>query len=336
MISSTLKNCPEFFSCDWGTTSFRLRQVIRATNSVIAEIEEASGVRALLASCPTGAAAEREKAFSNFLADRLKTLLSSRTVQSPVVVVVSGMASSSVGWRELPYARTPFPLDGSQTGYERIELELGTGLSAEVFLISGIQTETEIMRGEETELLGVFAGSEYTEIALDGLVLLPGTHSKHVRLKDRAIVDVGTYMTGELFDILSTHSLLRASVSKSSATLSGEAAREHFTQGVHLVAKKGLPGCLFQVRTRAVLKGVDHELNRWFLSGLLIGSEVEYLLGAHPPIPILVAAPPSTGDAYRLAFEALGIAGAVSFVPPEQMKQTSLGGHKVMLEHGFA
>ncbi len=63
-----------FFSCDWGTTSFRLRRVNAATGHVIDERREASGARVLFSSCAPGDTAAREKAFANFLRKQLRLM----------------------------------------------------------------------------------------------------------------------------------------------------------------------------------------------------------------------------------------------------------------------
>lgn len=323
-----------FFSCDWGTTSFRLRRVNAATGEVLAQRQEASGIRTLSASRAAGETAEN--VFANFLREQLRLVAGKNTaLLDGAAVVVSGMASSSVGWRELPYARMPLNLDGSGIVQEAFELTMDAGLRARVHLISGVRAEADMMRGEETEIIGIFADGRHSRIAEDGMVVLPGTHSKHVRLRHRQLTGLRTYMTGELFDVLSADSLLRASVKMAgglgSATLSETASRDAFASGVREASVHGLAGSLFQTRVRTVLQSVPPAVNRWFLSGLLVGSELADLAALESDAPIVLAAAEPLHAAYCLAFEILGLKNKLTVAPPEEMALASVRGHRVLL-----
>src|ERR1041385_6709544 len=106
----------DFLSCDWGTTSFRLRRVGGPDRAVIREIREQAGVKSLYEEAMRSGAeieAARANVFARFLNRNLEALLAGeKTPERKLPLVISGLASSSVGWRELPYAKTPFPLDG--------------------------------------------------------------------------------------------------------------------------------------------------------------------------------------------------------------------------------
>jgi 2-dehydro-3-deoxygalactonokinase len=325
-----------FFSCDWGTTSFRLRRVNGATGQVMDERREASGAKALFSSCPPGDTMAREEAFANFLREQLCRMAGNDVASlDGASVIISGMASSSVGWRELAYARVPVALDGSSMTRDSFEFKVGDNQRMRIHLISGVCAETDMMRGEETEILGLFSRGQHARIAEDGIAVLPGTHSKHVRLRDRQITGFRTYMTGELFDVLSAHSLLRASVQPADGapftTLFEPAAHAAFVAGVRASSVSGLAGSLFQTRVRTVLQKVPPAANRWFLSGLLIGSELVDLRAQEPDVPVLLAAAEPLHVAYRAAFEVLGLRGKLSVVPPEEMSLASVRGHYALL-----
>jgi 2-dehydro-3-deoxygalactonokinase len=191
------------------------------------------------------------------------------------------------------------------------------------------------MRGEETEILGLFANGQYADVAENGLVILPGTHSKHVRLRKRQITDFTTYMTGELFEVLAGHSILRASVGEqgeaSSSLLNDPAARAGFIEGIQAASKQGLVRNLFQTRTRTVLHSVRAAANRWYLSGLLIGAEIADLVVRERNVPLLLAAPAPLNEAYGLVFETLGLMGRTQLVPPTEMALASVHGHFMLL-----
>jgi 2-dehydro-3-deoxygalactonokinase len=324
-----------FFSCDWGTTSFRLRRVNVADGRIVAEQREPTGIRALYSQCAPGDRSAREKIFANFLRAQLLSLAGADVAAlDGVSVAVSGMASSSVGWRELPYASVPVGLDGAGIKQEVFNLEIKNRIHARIHLISGLQTATEILRGEEVEILGLFTQGQHEAIAHDGLVVLPGTHSKHVRLRNRQITDFHTYLTGELFDVLAAHSLLSASVQSANPfpPLTEAPALDAFLDGVRAAASSGLARSLFQTRTRTVLQSIPPAVNRWFLSGLLIGAEVVDLSVREPAVPLLLAAPEPLSLAYRLAFENLGLADRLAVAPPVEMAFASVLGQLMLLQ----
>lgn len=329
-----------FFSCDWGTTSFRLRFVDAVTGEVLAERRDASGIRTLSARCTGGDRA----VFAQFLGEQLRRMADENAASlRGASVMVSGMASSSVGWRELPFARVPLNLDGSGILMESFELTLDAASVARIHLVSGIRAEADMMRGEETEILGIFADGRHARIVEDGIVVLPGTHSKHVRLRHRQLTGFRTYMTGELFDVLSAHSLLRASVQTEDGValsiLSEPAAREAFAAGARESSLSALAASLFQTRVRTVLQSVPPPVNRWFLSGLLVGSELADLAAREPDAPVLLAAEAPLNAAYALAFEILGLQKNLTVVPPGEMALASVRGHRLLLaacaEPGF-
>src|SRR6185436_317994 len=136
-----------FVSCDWGTSNFRLRLVQGPACEVLGEFRSQDGVASVAAATR---ARDRAKAFRSTLAKHLSTLgrqLGSMGQECPVVI--SGMASSSIGWAELPYATLPFRLDGSDVVYRELGPLRTKGGSHRVLLLSGLRGEEEIMRGEE-------------------------------------------------------------------------------------------------------------------------------------------------------------------------------------------
>ncbi|MFO1498239.1 MAG: 2-dehydro-3-deoxygalactonokinase [Verrucomicrobiota bacterium] len=325
-----------FYSCDWGTTSFRLRRIDAATGEILSERRQPMGVKMLLGHLPTDDQPSREKQCEEFLRAQLLSLVDDQThLLAGAEVLISGMASSSVGWRELAYAMVPVRLDGSGLVQARFDLQINATARAHVRLISGVRTGNNIMRGEETELLGIFAEGKFDALARHGLVILPGTHSKHIRLEHRRMTDFQTYMTGELFEVLSSHSLLRASVEPtvdpSSPGLLDRASRDAFLAGVDCAAQAGLAAGLFRTRVRTVLNGVQPAVNRWFLSGLLIGAEAADFGKFHSATPVLIAAPEPLSTAYALAFEHLGPHSSLTVLPPERMASASVRGHRVLL-----
>jgi 2-dehydro-3-deoxygalactonokinase len=328
----------DMLSCDWGTTSFRLRRVRGMDGVVVREIREPAGIKSLhdrLMTADRGNSTARGEMFGGFLRAQLEALLAGEVPPcEPLPLVISGMASSTVGWRELPYAPAPFPLDGRGVRAEPLRWNqpdwVGTTL-----LISGVATVQDMMRGEETEIIGLMSEPGLAVLGERCLLILPGTHSKHVRIENHAMVDWRTFMTGELFDVLGRHSLLRASV-ESGACSSGpssEADRAAFCEGVIWAREHGLPGGLFRVRTRAVLDQRPLAENTWFFSGLLLGAELAALPGDAERPPILLAAGQGLAGLYSLALNTvLGPAKWIQ-VPAAQVEYATIAAHALLLRN---
>ncbi len=326
----------DFLSCDWGTTSFRLRWVSGSSGNVIREIREPFGVRSLheeLIRAGTDDEAARDRVFGGFLRAKAEALFAmEETPAAPLPLMISGMASSSVGWRELPYARAPFALDGRGWRVEELNWNHPDWIGP-TYLISGVATEHEMMRGEESEIVGLMAAPELAGLREQCLLILPGTHSKHVRIENGAVVDWRTFMTGELFDVLGRHSLLRASIDSSARGDSlSESDRTTFREGVRWAQQHGLAGGLFRVRTRAVLDSHPPAENSWFFSGLLIGAELTGLsTGAGQP-RIILAATSGLAEPYALALDIIvGNASRWIQLPADQVEQTVTKAHALFL-----
>ena len=286
-----------FVACDWGTSNFRLRLV---DGKVLRELKSGDGVATLAA-----AGADRAAAFKAVLKDGLEKL----KVPGTVPVVISGMAGSSIGWKELPYAKVPFAFDGSNSVWDRV--------APHVYLISGLRTDTEILRGEETEAIGLVSLIG-RDMPFEAIFVLPGTHSKHLDVNPGGIATFRTYMTGELFDLLSRQSVLRHSTDPE-APLDKAA----FLEGVEESTKRPVTGALFRVRTRQVLDKKSAKANTSFLSGLLIGSELCTLRGSD--VAIILAAGKVLRGSYVAAAEALGLGSRLRAVDSEGLSVLGQG-----------
>jgi len=178
---------------------------------------------------------------------------------------------------------------------ERVEASKYFG--HDVFVISGVCSDTDVMRGEETQIVGAVDPSNKDE----GVYILPGTHSKHIHVKNNVAGTFQTYMTGELFAILLNSSTLTQGL------VGGEiddGDKESFIQGVKDSTKSNLLNGLFRVRTRFILDQLPASHNRNYLSGLLIGTEVKDLKGQRTNITIVSS---NIGNIYKTAMQTLDI-----------------------------
>ncbi|MFC3163833.1 2-dehydro-3-deoxygalactonokinase [Ciceribacter thiooxidans] len=235
---------------DWGTSNFRLWVVDRAGN-VLGRRQSDEGLLA----CADGR-------FAAVLESHLAALGAS----ADLPVAITGMAGARTGWREAPYVETPAPLDALYRQAVTPE-----GVTRPVFILPGVCQRTtgpfDVMRGEETQLAGAVGSG-----LADGIFCLPGTHSKWVELKGGRIATFRTVMTGELFDLLSRHSILRHSIGDDLAFTADDRG---FSDGVTEALAEGfaLTAHLFSIRAAGLLGG-DAPKPAARLSGMLIGAEI--------------------------------------------------------------
>jgi 2-dehydro-3-deoxygalactonokinase len=324
----------DFLSCDWGTTSFRLRWVAGNERRIVREIREKSGIKAMLERASIGASS-RAEVFSSFLANKLRELPGNDAPpERPLPLVISGMASSSVGWQELPYAPVPFAINGSNLVSHQLDWNSPPWVGP-THLISGVATGNDMMRGEECEVIGLMSLPRLTPYREKCLLILPGTHSKHVSIENSTIVDWRTFMTGELFEVLGNHSLLRASLDLAARQREEPRFEVHapaFVEGVRMACEQGISASLFKVRTHAVLHGVSAAENTAFFSGLLIGAELSEATKTES-VPVLLAGTGAAALSYARAMELVFPASA-QWAPlaPGQVEQATIAAHALFLE----
>ena len=249
MTSATPSAIPAFVAVDWGTSSFR-GWLMSAKGEVLAE---SRGIEGMLHCAGTG--------FAPVLRDHLARLGAPQATP----VLICGMAGARQGWVEAPYLKTPTRLDALHEGAVRVDA------GADIRILPGIAQaradRPDVMRGEETQLLGVLDPS------FAGLVCIPGTHSKWIRIEAGEVVEFATYMTGELFSVISQHSILSHAI----ATAGQLAANSQpFREGVAtaMAAPSGLTASLFRLRAAQLLGFEQRGDGTDRLSGLLIGTEI--------------------------------------------------------------
>lgn len=185
-----------------------------------------------------------------------------------VGVLICGMAGARQGWLEAPYLEAPAELGGLVSGAVSPAMP-GSRFAPRI--LPGVRQKLsgseDVMRGEETQLLGLSALTP----GFSGLVVMPGTHSKWVMLAGTRIERFSTSMTGELFEVLRVHSVLRHSLGADE-----DGRDEGFAAGLEtgLEAPQRLTASLFKVRAASLLSGRSKGWCAGYLSGLLIGAEI--------------------------------------------------------------
>ncbi|MGB0439237.1 MAG: 2-dehydro-3-deoxygalactonokinase, partial [Paracoccaceae bacterium] len=209
-------------------------------------------------------------------------------------VICCGMVGSRQGWAEAPYAPVPCPPTG---------LDQATHLREaawDVYILPGLSqaAPADVMRGEETQIAGFLADAPN----FDGVVCLPGTHSKWAHISAGEVVSFRTYMTGEMFALLSRQSVLRHSI----APAGWDDAAFDAAVSDALSRPSDLAARLFSLRAEQLLADQSPQVARARLSGLLIGIELAaakpYWLGQE----VAMIGADALSAAYRRALEAQG------------------------------
>ena len=283
---------------DWGTSSFR-GWLMSADGTTLAESRGGEG---MLHCAATG--------FAPVLSDHLAKL----GAPEGAPVLICGMAGARQGWVEAPYLKVPTRLDALHEGAVRIDAP------GDVRILPGIAqadaNRPDVMRGEETQLLGV------TEADFTGPVCIPGTHSKWVSIDDGRVVEFSTYMTGELFSVIAEHSILAHAVDTAGPTPADSPA---FREGLDTatMAPTALTASLFRLRAAQLLGFEQRADGAARLSGLLIGTELADAarrFGAPRQVRLIGAG--ALGRLYEMALAAQGL--DVTTVDAEQASRLGL------------
>lgn len=274
----------------------RLYLVERSSCHVVAHVESANGVAKVNNAFEAQTALNRVEFFSEFVTKQIEQLEKKYGSNlSDTAVTLSGMASSSIGLVNVKYANLPLSL--SKPDLKCIKIGRSERCDHDLYVFGGLMSHDDVMRGEEVQLLGV-----KDKIRVENsLCILPGTHSKHVRLTEGVVNHFDTFMTGEFFDLLSHHSILKDSVVRSK--MMNQEKREAFEQGLKKGFDSNLLKEIFKIRIRDVLADVSPELNYYYLSGLMIGSELSEI--SYETEEIAIFGGSELSRLYKIAFDIL-------------------------------
>jgi 2-dehydro-3-deoxygalactonokinase len=257
----------QFISCDWGTSSFRLRLIDTNTLIVLAESKSMEGIAATHNLWQQIKQTGRVAYYCEVLQKHIRVLESICGFPlAKTTIIVSGMASSQIGMIELPYQSIPINL--MQADLATHIIPATATFPYEILLVSGVRTENDVMRGEET----ILAGCDINKLPSEQLFIFPGTHSKHVVVKEGMVTVFHTFMTGELFSLLATTSILANSVESITDDMRNVSV---FLRGVKDAAHSNFLNAIFHVRTNHLFDVFNKSDNYEYLSGLLIGTELK-------------------------------------------------------------
>lgn len=310
--------------CDWGTTSFRLRLMEIQSHKMMGEVLSPEGISQTFDAWKRlgNTGVSKQLYFTLQLAKHIDTLGGQLNIElKGIPVVLSGMASSSIGMVELAYAELPFGADGQQANTFRIEAT--EDFLHDIVVISGVRSDKDVMRGEETQWIGLMS---YLNLeAKDPIFIFPGTHSKHLYVESNKMVDFQTYMTGELFGAISQHTILKDSVEVVADRKLSDDKLKAFRYGVSQSLDSGILRGLFSVRTNQLFNKLNKQENSLYLSGLLIGSELRHLLG-EPKKQLMLCSGQNLSVLYNIAMEELGLLDRTIVVPADLVNTATIAG----------
>lgn len=272
---------------DWGTSAFRAyRFDVRG-----AVVERRTAPRGILQVEGGTFETALEGEIGDWLAD---------APDAPLLA--SGMITSRQGWVEAPYVACPAGADQLAAGL----VHHATGTGRPIRFVPGISVIGEddvpdVIRGEETQVVGALA-----ETAGAALMVLPGTHSKWVVVEAGRITTFATFMTGELFAVMKAHSILGRLMSGDGFDATA------FARGLRYAGEGGggLLRRLFSARTLGLFDRLPAEAIGSYLSGLLIGTEIEETRAwrsREASREVTVIASPDLAERYRGALEIKGL-----------------------------
>ena len=236
---------------DWGTSNLRVWGIDHQ-GKVVNTITTGKGMSSL-----------RPSEFEPYLIGLIENWLpEEKNAKCPIIIC--GMAGAKTGWKEAAYLKAPCPPINEE---KIIQLET-EDQRISVSIIPGIMQKSppDVMRGEETQIAGYLSKNP----DFDGIICLPGTHTKWVHISAGEIVSFKTFMTGEIFLSLSEHSILKSSVQSDDLDPTSflEAFEDTYSNPALLSSK------LFGLRAADLLENTSSKLLKSKLSGYLIGSEL--------------------------------------------------------------
>ena len=296
-MSPTDSPLPQLLALDWGTSS--LRAFLMHDGQVTETRHSAHGIQHL----PLPGVPGYEKAFAEIAGDWVKKW-------PHLPIVACGMVGSAQGWKEAPYVRCPADIR-TLAGQS---IAVPSGLGPDILIAPGVLFDEpdelpDVMRGEEIQIAGALLLNP--QWGVRSCMLLPGTHSKWAQIENGRIVRYATYLTGELFAVLSKHSILgRLMPAESEGMKDTDAAA--FELGLTTARNSG-PGDfthqIFGTRTLGLTGRVPPAGLADYLSGLLIGHElVSGLAGAGDlaAVPLVMIGAPALCERYARSLQVFG------------------------------
>lgn len=245
---------------DWGSSSFRAYRFDQSS-TIVETVATQAGLK-FVADASQGETCPFQECLFNTVGHWLTP---------GDTVLLSGMVTSRSGWQETPYLSCPADLSSMMD-----HAVTKTVNEVQFIFLPGLSQlipSPDVIRGEELQMLGasqtLVSTARSTSSSTDVVCILPGTHSKWALLKDGDVQRFHTIATGELFELLTQHSLIGAFATD------GIASQTAFTDAVSQGYNSDtVISDLFSCRSGILLNVLETQDVKDRLSGLLIGHEI--------------------------------------------------------------
>ena len=293
------QHSPYFILGDWGTSVSRFFLCKR----------DRSGKNYLVVDSRTGKGVKSLQNVSAYFFDLLQDWMQD---YEPKHAVISGMVGSNLGWRTIPYLNLPSSLSALAKACVCVNEQ-----SPRILLVPGLECKNilgdwDVMRGEEIQLFGALHLDKTLSQESNILIGIPGTHSKWIQIKLAQVKNFLTGFSGELFQLIREHSvLLSDSLTDEAAT---DKQMQQFEKAVRVI-KEGntsLLHRLFSVRSRQIKENLPADLASYYLSGLILASDVKeaislYAENSGRPNAVSIIASEELLPYYKIIFDIFSI-----------------------------
>jgi len=271
-----------WIAIDWGSSNLRV-WALNNNNAILDSISSNDGMLGLASS-----------EFEPLLSEKISKW---GVGDVNVPILCCGMVGAKQGWVEAPYASIPYKL---MQEVDSVKVRCSDD-RLNVRILGGLRQDNpaDVMRGEETQIRGFL--SIFSNF--DGIICLPGTHTKWVHVSAGEVISFRTFMSGELFDLLSKYSVLKHSVK--SDGWDDEEFKSAVSESISNPQK--IFSDFFKLRADHLLKQVEQSELRSKLSGYIIGAELAgakpYWLGQN----VVILGNNNLSKIYKTALEGQGI-----------------------------
>ena len=256
---------------DTGTTNTRVS--VWKDDGIIAQSFQAVGVRDTAIS-----------GSKNTLMNAVKTAIDDAMKQAnisyndPLILLSSGMITSNVGLYELAHQIAPAGV--AELAQGMVKVDMPEVAVQPIWFVPGVRNNTglvtaenveamDIMRGEETEVIGVI---QSLDLQGPALIILPGSHSKFVRIdEENRITGCVTTIGGELLDVITQNTILASSLQHGFAD---EIDKTALLEGSRTCQKVGLSRSCFSVRILDMFAHQSKNEKANFLLGAVLSSDI--------------------------------------------------------------
>ena len=287
----------DWIAIDWGTTNFRAW--IIKNNKILKEINRPHGIKNI-----------PNKNFEDILNKNIKI---PKKNNRKIKIISCGMIGSKQGWLDTGYNKN---LNLTKNNLVKVKTK---NKNIDFYIVKGLSQKQpyDVIRGEETQILGYLESDK----KFSGFICLPGTHSKWIKITAGKLINFKTYMTGELFEIISRNSILKYSINDKKINL------KTFKNSVILSQKKyfNLFDYLFEFRSRALLTKKKYYPKSELLA-YLIGNEIKSNINELRNFKVIIIGSDFNSKLYSQAMQILKIDNKII-----NSKNVTINGLRILL-----